>query len=85
MPENTWINSLDYVRVLNMLRYSYNDNIVIVTNVIMLKFLSAQYLRPSVLLPFYFLSKLEHKNNERQFEGVWIEMESITVSRDNHS
>ena len=47
-----------------MLRYSCN-NIIIVTNVIMLEFLSARHVHPRALLPFYlFKQELEHKNNE---------------------
>ena len=48
MPENTLINYFDYARVLNMPRYSYN-NIVIVTNVIMLEFLYARFVHPGFL------------------------------------
>ena len=36
MPENAWINCLDYASLLNMPGLSYNS-IIIVTNVIMLK------------------------------------------------
>ena len=55
MPEKAWINCSDYARVLNMLQYSYNNIIIIinVTNVIMLEFLSAQFVYSGPLLPFY--------------------------------
>ena len=68
MPENAWINYSNYARVLSMLWYSYNN--IIVTNVIMLEFLYAQFIHPSALLPFYLFQHnfltlyLEHKKNE---------------------
>ena len=47
--------------------YSYNN--VVVTNVIILEFLSARFVHPGArqLTSFclFFLHKLEHKNNER--------------------
>ena len=47
-----------------MPRYGYN-NIIIVTNVIIVEFLSAQFVHPGALLPFYFfLNESEDKNNE---------------------
>ena len=49
MPENAWINCSDYARVLDMPQYSYN-NIIIVTNVIVLEFLSARFIHPHALL-----------------------------------
>ena len=52
MPENAWKNCSDYATVLNMPWYSYN-NIIIVTKVTMLAFLSAQFVHPGALLPFY--------------------------------
>ena len=36
-----------------MPQYSYNNIIIIVTSVIMLEFLSAQFAHPETLLPFY--------------------------------
>ena len=63
-PEYAWKNCSDYARVLNMLQYSYNNIIIIVTNVI-LELLPARFAHSGVLLPFYlFQHKLEHKNNE---------------------
>ena len=45
--------------------YSYNNIIIIVTNVIILKFLSAQSVHLGALLLFYlFQHELQHKNNE---------------------
>ena len=45
--------------------YSYNNIIIIVTNVIILEFLSAQSVHLGVLLLFYlFQHELQHKNNE---------------------
>ena len=41
MRENASLNCSDYVRVLNMLPYIYINIIIIVTNVMMLEFLSA--------------------------------------------
>ena len=52
MPEKARINCSDYARVLNMQRYSYNI-IIIVTNVITLEFLSAWFIHPVTLPPFY--------------------------------
>ena len=64
ISENAWMNCSDYVRVLNMLWYSYNKIIIIVT-VIILEFLCAGFLYPGTLLPFYLaLNELEHKNSE---------------------
>ena len=61
MPENC----SDYARVFNMPQYSYNNIIIIVTNVIMLEFLSVWFIHPGALLPFYlFYQELEHKSNE---------------------
>ena len=34
VPEYAWINCFDYARVINMLRYSYNHIIIIVTIVL---------------------------------------------------
>ena len=57
MPENARINCSDYARVLNMLQYSYNN--IIVTNVVILEFLSALFVHPGALLPFYlFLTRV---------------------------
>ena len=50
---------------MNMLWYSYN-NIIIVSNVIMLEFLSARFVHPSVQLVtifIFFKNELERKNN----------------------
>ena len=56
VPEYTW-KCLDkfsyYDRVLNGPRYSYNSLIIIVTNIIILKFLYARFVHPGALLPFY--------------------------------
>ena len=51
MPEHGWINWSDYVRVFSVPQYSYN-NIIIVTNVIILEFLSTRVIHPVALLPF---------------------------------
>ena len=63
VPENAWINCSDYARILNMLRCSYNNIIIVVTNVIMLEFLSARFVDPGYHFIF-FEHELEHKNNE---------------------
>ena len=55
MPENAWINCSGYSRVLNVPWFSYNM-MIIVTNVIMLQFLSAQFIYTGALLPFCFLT-----------------------------
>ena len=52
VAENTWINCSDYASFFTMLWYSYN-NIVIETNVVILEFLSARFIHPDALLPFY--------------------------------
>ena len=42
-----------------MLQYYYNNTIIVVTNVIILEFLSSQYLHPSTLLLFFpFLTQV---------------------------
>ena len=51
MPEHGWINWSDYVRVLSVPQYSY-DNIIIVTNFIILEFFSTRVIHPVALLPF---------------------------------
>ena len=48
MPENACINCSDYARIPNILQYSYN-NIIIVTYVTILEFLSAQFIHPGAL------------------------------------
>ena len=53
MPENFWINCSDYTRFFNVPRYNYNNNIIIVANVIILEFLCAGFVHPGTLLPFY--------------------------------
>ena len=49
---------IKYARVLSMLRYSYNNVIIIVTNVIMLEFFSARFVRlgPSQLTILSFFN-----------------------------
>ena len=57
-----------------MLRYSYNNILIIVANVKISEFLSARFVYPGALLPFYlvpfaiyllpFYLDLQHKNNE---------------------
>ena len=66
MPENLWINCSDYAKVLSVPRYSYNNIIIIVTNVITLQVLSALFVHPGTLLPYFifFEHDLEYKNNE---------------------
>ena len=54
IPKNSWINCSHPARVLNTPRYSYNNIIfIIVTNIIVLEFLSAQFVHPGALLLFY--------------------------------
>ena len=56
MPEYVLINCSDYANVLNIpLQYSYNNIIIIVTNVNILELLSARFVHPGCLLPFYLL------------------------------
>ena len=58
MSENTLINCSDYSRVLNMPQYSYNNIIIVATNVVMLEFLSTWFVHRGTLLPIYnFLRK----------------------------
>ena len=50
-----------------MPRYSYSSIIIIVTNAIVLEFLSARFVHPGALLQFnFFEPELQHKNNESQ-------------------
>ena len=59
VAENTWTNCSDYSSFFTMLWYSYNNIIVIVTNVVILEFLSAWFIHPDALLPFYlFLTRV---------------------------
>ena len=56
---NTWINCSDYARILIMLRYNYNNHIIIVANAIILEFLSPQFVYLGALLPFcLFLTRV---------------------------
>ena len=48
----SWIKRINYASVFNTLRYSYNK-IIILTEDIMLEFLSAPYILPVAMLPFY--------------------------------
>ena len=52
------LNMFEHVpkTVLNLLRYSYNNKFIIVTDVIILEFLSAQSVYPVALLRFYLFS-----------------------------
>ena len=52
IPENALINCSDYARVLSMPRYGCN-NIISVTNVIILEFLSGRFVNQGSVLPFY--------------------------------
>ena len=44
-----------------MPRYSYNNIIIIVTNVIILEFLFVRFVPPSALLPFYLFFNMSLK------------------------
>ena len=46
-----------------MPQYGYN-NIIIVTNAIIVELLSALFVHPGALLQFFFLNESEDKNNE---------------------
>ena len=53
--------------VLIMLQYNHNNIIIIVTNIIMLEFLSAHFVHPGALqltIFSFFSMSLEHKTNE---------------------
>ena len=59
IPEHAWINCSVYAMVLNMRQYSYNNIIIIVTNVIILEFLAASFVHSGALLPSYlFLTRV---------------------------
>ena len=50
-----YVSDIKYARVLNMLQYSYNSiTFIIVTNVIILEFLSAQFVHPDALTTLSF-------------------------------
>ena len=53
VPEYACRNCSDYARIHSMLQYSYNNIIIIVTNVIILEFLSTWFENPGTLLTFY--------------------------------
>ena len=59
VPEYAWkcMNKLFYVRAINMPQYGYYNTIIIVMNVIILEFLSARFVHPGALLPFYHFLK----------------------------
>ena len=53
--------------VLIMVQYNYNNIIIIVTNIIMLEFLSVHFAHPGALqqtIFSFFSISLEHKTNE---------------------
>ena len=52
--------------VLNMLQCSYNNIIIIVTNVIILELLSARFVDPGALLTFYLSSARVRTNEQRK-------------------
>ena len=57
--ENAWINCSDYTRVFNILQYTCNNVIIVLINVIILEFFSAQFEYPGALLSFYlFLTQV---------------------------
>ena len=50
-----------------MLRYSYNNIIFIVTNVVILEFFSAEFVHPGILqltILYFFKHELEYRSNE---------------------
>ena len=51
------MNKLFYVRAINMLQYGYYNTIIMVMNVTILEFLSARFVHPGALLPFYHFLK----------------------------
>ena len=53
VPEYAGIKCSYYNTVLKVLRYSYNNIIIIVANVAMLELLSARFIHPGTLLPFH--------------------------------
>ena len=57
---------IKYVRILNMLRYSCNNIIIIAANVIILEFSSAQFVHPGAgqLTILFFQHELEQQSNE---------------------
>ena len=62
-----YTSGIKYVRVLNMLRYSYDNIIVIVTNVVILEFFSAPFVHPGILqltISYFFKHELKHRSNE---------------------
>ena len=46
MHENAWVNCFDCVMFLNVPWYSYNDIIIIATDVIIFEFLYARFVHP---------------------------------------
>ena len=53
MPEHGRINCYEYAKVLNMPRHSYN-NIMIIVTIILLEFLSAQFIHPGTPPSYLF-------------------------------
>ena len=59
-----FVSGIKYVGVLNMLWYSY-DNIIIVTNILILEFLSTWFVHPGAMQLTIFLTQVRrYKNNE---------------------
>ena len=60
-----YLTDIKYAMVLNMPRYSYNNIIIIATNVIILAIYSARFVHHRVQQLFYpfFKRELEHQKN----------------------
>ena len=60
------LNCFDYAKVVNMPQYSYNNIIIIATNLIILEFLSTRFVHPGALLRFsFFYHELENESNKK--------------------
>ena len=77
-----YASGIKYSRFLNMPSYSYNNIIFIITNAIILEFLTAQFVHPGALqlTVLFFSHKLELENNfefwynnsQNNFENIFF-------------
>ena len=63
-----------------MPRSSYINIIIIVTNVFILEFLSARFVNPGALLPFYFFNTLKTVEPIFEISHLSLEFSASTIS-----
>ena len=78
-----YASGIKYARVLNMLRYSYS-NIIIVTNVILLEFLPARIVllgAPQVTVLSFLSHESQRKNNETFNKLFFVATMTLELSK----